>query len=205
MEKITYEAAPNDSRYVPFTQQSYCCVPTSIQMIMYRNNLALVPAEEIGYHLGLTVPPEDEYLFYKVRVADEPPVASGYGTNISAPEYEPNKAFQALGIPLSFSQKLATDITTQDELLALLKDIETNDGDALICFNHGVVRGQYEPNSGHVVVFDRIINDQVRIVDASPRQPKWRFIALDVLFDAIQQHGDANSGGVWYFKQTQQI
>jgi hypothetical protein len=202
MEKITFEAAPSDSRYVPFTQQSYCCVPTSIQMIMYRNNIPLVPAEEIGYHLGLTVPPGDEHLFYKVRIAEKPPVTSGYGTNISAPEYEPNKAFQALSVPLKFSEKLATNISSEEELLELLEEVEANDSDALLCFNHGVIRGQYERNSGHVVVFDRIINGQVRIVDASPHHPKWRFIELSILFDAIQQHGDENSGGIWYFKQS---
>jgi hypothetical protein len=82
MEKISYVAAANYSRYILLTQQSYSCVPTSIQMIIYRNNLPLVPVEEIGYHLGLTAPPEDEHLFHKVRVAEEPHISSGYGTNI---------------------------------------------------------------------------------------------------------------------------
>ncbi len=50
------EIVPKDSRYIPFSQQPYCCVPTSIQMVMYRHNIPLVPAEELGYHLGLTVP-----------------------------------------------------------------------------------------------------------------------------------------------------
>ncbi|MDB5175796.1 MAG: hypothetical protein JWM81_654 [Candidatus Saccharibacteria bacterium] len=176
-------------------------MPTCIQMIMYRHNIPLVPAEEIGYHLGLTVPPEDGHLFNRVRVADKPPVASGYGTDISSPDYEPNKAFRALNIPLRFSKKLATEIANEEALLSLLLDVETNDGDALLCFNHGVIRGQYEPHSGHVVVFDKIVNGQVRVVDASPRQPKWRSIELSVLFDAIQQHGDANSGGIWYFNR----
>lgn len=202
MENIPYEAAPNDSRYIPFTQQSYCCVPTSIQMIMYRNNLPLVPAEELGYHLGLTVPPEDERLFYRVRVSDTPPATSGYGTQISLPEYEPNKAFRELAIPLSFSEKLASQIADENELLKLLQEIEDSNGDALLCFNHGVVRDKYEANSGHVVVFDKLVDGKVQIVDASPRNPKWRLVELSLVFDAIKQHGDENSGGIWYFRRS---
>jgi hypothetical protein len=200
MEMIPYEAIPNNSRYIPFTQQSYCCVPTSIQMIMYRNNLPLVPAEELGYHLGLTVPPEDAHLFHNVRVSNTPPTTSGYGTQISLPEYEPNKAFRKLAIPLSFSKRLASQIADENELLKLLQEIEESNADALLCFNHGVIRGNYEPNSGHVVVFDRLVEGKFQVVDAGPGNPKWRLVEPHFLFDAIRQHGDENSGGIWYFR-----
>jgi hypothetical protein len=199
MEKLAYEAAPNDSRYIPFTQQSYCCVPTSIQMIMYRNGIPLVPAEEIGSHLGLTVPPEDADLFFNVRTSKEPPADSGFGTQIQFPEYEPNQALQKLQIPLIFSQKLSSTIENSSQLLKILQEVEDNNSDALLCFNHGVIRGEYQPNSGHVVVFDRLVGNAVQIVDASPRNPKWRTVNIDTLFDAIQQHGDDNAGGVWHF------
>lgn len=167
---------------------------------MYRHNIPLIPAEEIGYHLGLIVPPEDKHLFYKVRTSDNPPLAAGYGTNISAPEFTPNKALKTLGIPLIFSQVLASEMLDEGGLLRLLEDAESRDIDALLCFNHGVVKGQYEPHSGHVVVFDRVVDGEIRVVDASPRQSKWRQIELSILFDAIKQHGDENCGGIWYFK-----
>lgn len=195
-----YVAAPNDSRYIPFTQQRSCCVPTSIQMIMYRNNIPLIPSEELGYHLGLTVSPEDSHLFYGVRTSPKPPSSVGYGTQIFKPEYEPNKVFSELGIPLKFSQKLAAELQTETDLLEMLNEVETNNIDALLCFNHGVIRGKYEPNTGHVVVFDRVIDGKVRVVDASPRQPKWRFIDSNVLLDAIKRHDNENSGGIWFFE-----
>ncbi len=200
---MTYQAAPNDSRYIPFTQQSSCCVPTSIQMIMYRNNIPLIPAEELGYHLGLTVATEEAPLFYNVRTADTPPAASGFGTQIFRPEYEPNNVFKKLGVPLSFDQKLASEIDNEAHLLKILHDVEEHNSDALLCYNHGVIRGEFQPNSGHVVVFDKIIDDKVRIVDASWKQPKWRLIELALLLDAIKQHGDGNSGGVWLFEKIE--
>lgn len=196
----TYEATPNDSRYVPFTQQDYCCVPTSIQMIMYRNNIPLIPAEELGYHLGLTIPPDVVGLFYQPRISDMPPSTAGYGTQIYNPEYEPNKIFKKLGLPLSFDKKLANEIQDEQALLSELQKVENSDADALLCFNHGVMRGKYESNSGHVVVFDRIIDGKVRIVDASWKHPKWRLIEPSLLLDAIKQHGNENSGGIWHFR-----
>ncbi len=99
-----------------------------------------------------------------------------------------------------YSDDLASSLY-KGTLLEELKAVEAADADVLLCFNHGVIRGKFEPNTGHVVVFDRIVDGKVRIIDASPRQPKWRLVEIDVLFDAIQQHGDVNSGGMWYFNR----
>lgn len=196
---MRYEVVPNDSRYVPFTQQGYCCVPTSIAMIMYRNNIPLIPTEELGYHLGLTIPPEEEKLFYDARVSDIPPSFAGYGTQISLKEYEPNKVFRKLHIPLKFSLILADDIGSSEELVLVLREIEDLDQDALLCFNHGVIGGEFTPNSGHVVVFDKIIDGCIRLIDASPKQPKWRLVKPELMFEAIKQHGNQLPGGVWRF------
>ncbi|MCA9397269.1 hypothetical protein KC573_00420 [candidate division WWE3 bacterium] len=197
----SYTAAPNDSRYIPLTQQRSCCVPTSIQMIMYRNTIPLIPAEELGYHLGLTVKPELKHLFYNVRYSKTPPSEAGYGTQIFNPEYDPNKMFRHFNIPLHFRIKLAHEIENSHELIALLKEVERKDSDALLCFNHGVIEGEFEPHSGHVAVFDRVIDEKIRLVDASPSQPKWREVDSSVLFEAIQKHGNENSGGIWYFEK----
>src|SRR6187401_2529326 len=107
---VMSDVVPQDTRYVPFTQQSYCCVPTSIQMIMYRNGIPLIPLEELGYRLGLTVPPEDADLFYKPRVSDSPPSTAGYGTQIAKEDFAPNKVFEELDIPLEFSFKSGAEL-----------------------------------------------------------------------------------------------
>jgi hypothetical protein len=170
-------------------------------MIMYRNGIPLIPAEELGYHLGLTVAPEDGRLFYDARES-EAPSAAGYGTQIYNPKYEPNKIFKQLDIPLRFTQKLAAELPDKKTLLNELRHIEKNDSDALLCFNHGVIRGKYEPNSGHVVVFDKLIDGKVRIVDASWLQPKWRVVEPSLLLDVIKRHGNVSSGGIWHFART---
>lgn len=194
------QATPDNSRYIPFTQQPSCCVPTSIQMIMYRNDIPLIPAEELGWHLGLTVKPERENLFYKARVSDTPP-PSGYGTQIYNSEYEPNKIFKKLGIPLTFEFKPVSGFSDDKQLADFISKIEAEDMDALLCFNHGALVDNPEKDWGHVCVFDRVLNDEIRIVDASPEHPKWRNVKISKMFGAMQKHGVAKSAGVWVFRK----
>lgn len=199
MSDAQYSSVPNDSRYTPLTQQPYLCVPTCIQMVMYRQNIPLIPAEEIGYQLGLTVPPDAAKSFYQVRVSEEPPANSGYGTQVKTAEYEPNQAFKKLNIPLTFKERLSSAIISSDEMIHELQRVHDGDRDVLICFNPGVLYfGEYKPSTGHVVLFDKIIDGKVRLVDPDAKQPKWRTVEPSVLFDAIQAHGDKNSGGIWY-------
>jgi hypothetical protein len=154
--KTKYQAAPNDSRYVPFTQQKYDCVATSILMIMYRHGIPLLPSEELGYHFGLVVPPEFKRLYYKPRVSKTQP-PSGYGTQVNYPRYGLNKAFAKLGIPLKFSPIWADKIKDAKDLVEKLSDIEKADGDALLLFNYSVAHKEPYKIGGHAVVFDRVM------------------------------------------------
>lgn len=196
MQSLEPKASPYNSRYIPLTQQAACCVPTCMQMVMYKEGIPLVAAEEIGYRLGLIVHPNRSKLFYNVRAATEAPPA-GYGTQISSPKYEPNAAFKKLGIPLGYTFKPITDFATANPLLSELADIETSNGNALLCFNHGALVNDDSMNWGHVCVFDRVIDGEIRIIDPSPDQPKWRLIDPEKMFDAMQQHGVQNSAGIW--------
>lgn len=198
---FNHTATPNDSRYVPFTQQDYCCVPTCMQMIMYKNGIPLIPAEVLGYYFGLTVPPEDAHLFFNPRISDTPPTSGGYGTQI--PKFDPNKVFEKLGIPLTFFIRPATEMSGGQDLLKVLRIIEKNDSDALLCFNHGIMRGEYKKFTGHVVVFDRVIDGKVRIIDASYMHPKWRLVKPTLLHDAMIHHDSKSSAGIWHFKFIQ--
>lgn len=190
------QATPDNSRYIPFTQQPSCCVPTCIQMVMYKNGIPLVPAEEIGYHLGLIVHPDRSKYFYNARTSTEKPSA-GYGTRIYLPEFEPNVAFKNLNIPLHLTVRPISEIDNPGELVTLLGEVEANNNDALLCFNHGVLVDDKEKDWGHVVVFDRIVDGNIRIIDPSPEHPKWREVEANKLFNAMEKHGEKKSGGLW--------
>lgn len=197
-----YSPVPDDSRYIPFTQQPSCCVPTCIQMVMYRNGIPLRPAEEIGYHLGLVVPPDRSSLFCNVRTVAETPPA-GYGIQMHIPEYEPNAAFARMDIPLSFSVEPITGFSSATKVLKRLREHERDDLDVLVAFNLGALLDDPSLNEAHhACVFDRILDGRVRLIDPSFHAPKWRIFEAEQLFAAMQKHVSSDWGGIWLLKKT---
>lgn len=195
---------PKDSRYIPLTQQRVCCVPTAISMIMYRQDIPLIPIEELGYHLGLVVSPEDKDLFYNARVSEKPPI-SGYGTQVQESEYDPNRVFDKLGIPLSYENITPDKIAGADGLLEILQNIISDDQDAVICLDWNIVCDRKEKNNcGHAVIFDRIVGSEIRIIDPERNAPKWQTYPVDKIFDAIEHH-EKYSGGIWLFTRNKSI
>lgn len=187
------------SRYIPFTQQRYLCVPTCLMMVMYRLGIPLVPAEDIGYALGLTVPEEDLRLFANTRTGERP--SAGWGTRIYEPEFEINKVLKNLGIPLSVD--VDTDMPSVGVLREKLEKVQRADGDALVCFDWGILWDLPEQRAGHLCVFDRLEGDGVWLVDPERNSPKYRNVSLEKLFDAIAQHGPHNSAGIWKIRKTE--
>lgn len=179
------------SRYVPFTQQRYCCVPTCLQMVMYRLDIPLRSQDELGYALGLTVPEDEAHLFERVHIGPRP--SSGWGTQIQNPKYEINKALHSLSLPLKVD--VDTDVSSVKDLRAKLRAVQAADGDALVCFNMGKLWDN-APHTGHVTVFDRLDGDDVWLVDSN--SPKFRRVDIHRLYDAMHYHGPANMGGIWY-------
>lgn len=197
-----YSSVPDDSRYIPFTQQPSCCVPTCIQMVMYRNSIPLRSAEEIGHHLGLIVSPEKSKLFHNVRTSAEPP-AAGYGIQLHLPEFEPNAAFARMGIPLAFSVEPVAKLSSADELLEKLRAIEEDDLDALVAFNLGALLGDKDLiEAHHACVFDRIVDGQIRLIDPSFYAPKWRVFTVEQLFTAMKMHVSSDWGGIWLLTKS---
>ncbi len=169
---------------------------------MYKLGIPLIPAEEIGYHLGLVVRPEDGYLFYKARTSNTPPTA-GYGTRIYDPNYELNTAFKNMGVPLRYRLEPIQQIASSDELQEILIQTESDDANALLCFNHGALVDDDERDWGHVVVFDRIIDGDIRIIDPSPTHPKWRIVNIEKMYAAMKKHGEKKTAsGVWTLTKT---
>lgn len=183
------------SRYVPIVQQPYGCVPACIQMVMLRHQLPLIAAEVLGARLGLVVPPEAEAFFHHVQVSATPP-GSGYGTQI--PIYDPNVAFEELGIQLHMSFRLVDDIGSVERAAYLLSLAEYGNRDLLICFDESALASTPNTRQGHVCVFDRMIDrDHIQVVDPEPQQKKWRQVSLVALFDAMRSHGEEHMAGIW--------
>jgi hypothetical protein len=190
------EVIPKDSRYIPLTQQKWCCSVTCIQMIMLRHKIPLVPSELIGHHMGLIVPKGDTKLFWNVQTGDEP--KAGYGTQGGKSQYGPNAFFKKMGIPLKMTWSLISKFKTIEQFKAYLSKIDGENRDVLVCFDHGILfGGKY--HGGHICVLDQVFLEkgEARIIDPDYFAPKWRMVKIDILFDAMKFHGKEKSGGFW--------
>ncbi len=193
---------PKDSRYIPFSQQPYCCVPTSIQMVMYRHGIPLIPAEELGYYLGLTVPKDAAGFFWRMRTGKRRPSSlrpvAGYGTRIYERNYDPNKVFKKLGIPLTMKLKSIRSFKNFTGFRKYLLALSRQDFDVLMSFHHGTLANDPAKDNGHVVVLDKIYpaKGMIRFIDPT-RGPKWRMAAMRKMYDAMQAHPNGKVAGFW--------
>lgn len=195
------EIAPKDSRYIPLTQQRWCCVPACISMIMYRHGISLIPQEELGYYLGLVVPKEDAHLFYNPRTGRRP--ASGYGTQIQKSDYHPNKVFSKLNIPLKMIFHPIDDFKDEIELADFISKKIVDNADLVTSFSNAEFSdGQIQ--GGHVCVIYRISPDNrtIRVIDPERCESKWQTYSILKLYKAMQRHGADKMGGIWVFVKT---
>lgn len=190
---------PKNSRYVPLTQQPYCCVPTSIQMVMLKHNIPLLPVELMAHHLDTIVSPEKRELFWNLcSTRNRPP--AGWGTRISE-DKTVNKMFVRLKIPLKMKFNLIESFETVEELGVYLYKSMRADTDVLVCYDVQPLFNT-KNSSGHVCVFDRIDRKagEVRFIDPESNVAKWRTVKLSKLYKAMQIHGNKHMGGCWELK-----
>ncbi|MEK7618000.1 MAG: hypothetical protein AAB410_02540 [Patescibacteria group bacterium] len=193
---------PKDSRYIPFSQQPYCCVPTSIQMVMYRHGIPLIPAELLGYYLGLTVPKRAAGFFWNAnigkRAASQIRPIAGYGTMIYEKKFEPNKVFKKLKIPLRMELRPVSSFRDFMEFKNYLAGLAKKDFDVLLCFHHGTLVNDPSKDNGHVVVLDKVYltEQKIRFVDPT-RGPKWKIFSMKKMYEAMKAHNSSKVGGFW--------
>jgi len=195
------EIVPRDSRYVPITQQRWCCVPACVSMIMYRHKIPLVYQEELGYHLGLIMPKDELKNYWNARTGLRPP--AGYGTQIFKKEYYPDVAFKKLKIPLKMIFHPVDGYKSAEEFKKYLESVEKEDKDVAVCFDYGKMYNHIYVG-GHVSLIDRVDfeKDEVRLIDPLYEVPKWRIVKISKLIKAMQFHTSANMGGFWEFART---
>ncbi len=196
------DVTPSDSRYVPLTQQPYCCVPACIQMVMVRRKIPLIPQELIGYRLGLIVPRSAAKYFWKARTGKRP--KAGYGTQITDEKFDINAAFASLGIPLKVKYAPINTFQSIGDFRDYLHGMGDHDMDALAIFDYGALYGS-RAHYGHTSLVDRVYpeDDEVRLVDPGIDTPKWRLVDVEKLFESMKRHGNSRGGGFWELTKGQ--
>lgn len=200
---------PADSKYVPLTQQKWCCVPTCIQMVMLKHTIPLIPAELIGYHMGLVVPEDAQKFFWNARTGERP--AAGYGTQAGKSEYSPNAVFKKLDIPLKMSWSLIDTFKDLTSFREYLQEVRSSQADVLVCYDWPTLFDPDEKDHwGHVCLLDKVDveNDEIRIIDPSANSAKWVTVSIPKMYEAMVSHTKEKSGGFWeitYLKTNMDI
>lgn len=190
------EIIPKDTRYVPLTQQPYCCVPTCLQMIMLKHNIPLVPAELMAHHMEVIVPKKKSVLFWNIQTTSKRPKV-GYGTNLNE-DLTADVMFKKLGIPLQTKWNLINNFSSVDEVKKYLYKVVTEKQDVLVCYQYGALFNTGH-DGGHVCVLDQVypVKNEVRLIDPGEDVAKRRTITISKLYKAMKAHGADNMGGFW--------
>lgn len=190
------EIIPKGTRYVPLTQQPYCCVPTCMQIVMLRHNIPLVSVELMAHYMQVVVPKSDAKLFWNVRTSSKKPKA-GYGTRLNE-NHTADPMFKKLRIPLRMKWHLIDEFSSENEVRDFMQHAIKEDKDVLVCFQYGTL---FNTNyrGGHTCVLDQVYlkENKVRLIDPGRKVPKWRTVTISKLFKAMKAHSSKYMAGFW--------
>lgn len=176
--------------YRPLVQQKYCCVPATIQWILYRRRFDILDQETIGVELGLQVPPKSAKWFSNPKIiVTTKPARAGYGTQIDNPKYDVNKFFKKYKIPLKFERHLISKIS---DVKKFLKKHFAKDNDVLAMFHTGCYKPKGKRAGGHLAVVVEVDLDKGLVTLGDPwyKTPMFWKIKLDTLIDGMSDRYD---------------
>jgi hypothetical protein len=166
-------------------------------MILTRRGLPCMSQGEIGWELGLLVPPEIKSAFTRVRTGPQPP--AGYGTRISNPEFSIGNFFNRNRLPLCIKRVSPSSF---EELTATLQDALDREYDVVLCFNSRRLFG--DGDREHVALIQSFNGaaGRVTMVDPAIGAPKHRTASIDKIFETIQAHDASTLGGLWLISEA---
>jgi sulfur carrier protein ThiS len=167
-------------------------------MILRKHGMPLPSQDELGYQLGLVVPPEKANVFKPVRVGSGP--EAGIGTQLYRPEYNFDTVAKKLGWGLRLSYRPPHEFLSANSLRDYLSEVETSDRDVVVCYDFSTLY-KTENTSGHVNLFDRVVSDdQVRLIEPAARSGHedylWRQADTSTLLTAMVANSEL-MGGLW--------
>ncbi len=183
--------------YFPVTEKPYCCVPAVLQMILKRRGLKYQSQEEIGYQLGLIVPPEHRHFFAKVRTESKP--KAGYGTRTSKEKFSIPNYFRKNNLPLKLTKRQPAHI---QELRECLNNFLSCGDDVIICYNSQLLWG--DGDMEHVSLIQSFDDeaDKILIVDPAIGVPKYQKVNFEKLSNILISNRTSKQIGLWIISSS---
>lgn len=180
-------------KYKKIVQKKYCCVGACLEMVLNRHHIENSGQEDIAYQLGLIVPDEVKDNYKKVRSGKKP--IAGYGTQIQEEQYSINHYFNENKIPLVEKYYYITDYEEARDFL-----YKHNGDDILIIFHCGTLYDNPNADWGHMVLFEKIENGEVTILENGPKRDIEK-ISLEKLLNSIKTHGKEKGAGFYLIEK----
>jgi hypothetical protein len=152
--------------------------------------------DEIGWELGLIVPPGVKYEFTKVRTGPKP--RAGYGSQTSKPQFSIENYFVRNNLPLSITRVTASSLVELNSIIGAALD---QDNDIVLCLNSLRLFG--DGDIEHVVLIEGYnkASGQVRVVDPAIGAPMHRTTTVDSIFETLQERTVSVLGGLWIISE----
>lgn len=186
----------NKKPYRPFHQLPYCCVPATLQWILYSRDLDILDQETIGVELGLRIPKRFKYLFSnkKIQFTDvDPP-----GTQIFEKGYSINNFFQNFNIPLGISEEFHFQDTLELEKF-VIKNLKNNK-DIILRFNNQIFKSGHE-GVGHFALIIKIEKKSKRVIVGDPDPPFFKKATLEDIIFSISDKIDGQKRGLFLIEE----
>lgn len=178
-------------KYQHISQKPYCCVPACIQMVLRRRRMPFGSQSNIGYELGMILPPSKRGLHIKSHRGTRPP--TGWGTRINLKEYSLSRFFKKNNLPLIEKYYSIASFMSPQDLRGFIRKKLNSRNDLLVCFNYPLLYSK-KGNWGHASLISSISSNRIELVDPGRKYKETRKIQIQDLYKAIKEH---HQGGVW--------
>ena len=185
--------------YRPFSQLPYCCVPATLQWILYRHGFDILDQESIGAELGLRLPTKGKKLFKNRQIIflDKAP-KSGFGTQIERKKYSIQRFFSKNGIALEISKLIVP--RTKRELKKIIHEHLIKNHDVILRFNNRIFKKDGEKSYGHFSVITEFDERSERVKIGDPELPHFKTVLLDQVLFSISDKIDGIPRGLYIVK-----
>lgn len=165
----------------------YCCVPATLQWILYRRGLDIFDQEYIGASLGLRLPVKGKAFFQNKNIIftnNEP--KDGYGTQIEKEKYSIGGFFEENKIPLKISDLIIID--NKKALEELLIDNLLAENDIILRYNNIITKSRGQTSYGHFSVVCQFDKAKSLVIIGDPEPPFFKEVSLaDVIYSTTKR------------------
>lgn len=177
-------------------QMPYCCVPATLQWVLYRRGINIFDQESIGVALGLVLPLRGKSFFQNKQIVftDIEP-SDGYGTRIELEKYSIPNFFKRKQISLHFSELIY--VSNEKQLSELLKENFITGNDIILRYNNKITTKDGQKSYGHFSLITQYDSASGKVVLGDPELPFFKTVSLKQIIFSVSDEIDGTRRGIY--------